>query len=443
MLIVRAQGDERIVAALRAELASYRFRVLELTPRGAARGEALEVLARARSAQAAVRAQPDKLAAELWVETSAASGQEVVAIAPGQRPELLATRATEAMRARGLRLPSPAPAVAPVTPARPTQAGSGPQPPAAGAGQPGEAEPGPAIPPPLPDGEAKLPVAGPPQSAEPEAKPPADADPTPAPAPQQPAEPLQPTAAAPLNPAAAPKLKPSEPPKHTAPPAPHVNPVPGARPRSPEPAATPPAAPSPRDTAAVSGSASSADSTDALLYAELSPAGVFSPGDPGLGPAFDVWANVRLQPDATTSLSLFALVPLLQEEVGDASASATVRTLALGGSADMHVPVQPFEVSVGLGAASLLTSVKPSSLDGAQYKGENVSLRTVAFLVRAGLSQQVASALRIAARVMIGVAVPLLEIRFDTDQDPMPVATWGQPFVTTTLGVELALPWRR
>jgi len=51
VLLVRVPGDDSIVLRLRAELNSYRFRVVELPP--AKRAEALSQLAEEREAQAA------------------------------------------------------------------------------------------------------------------------------------------------------------------------------------------------------------------------------------------------------------------------------------------------------------------------------------------------------------------------------------------------------
>lgn len=414
MLIVRASGDERIVVALRAELASYRFNVLEIALRGAAQKAPLAGLADDYEAQAVLRAQPEKFAVEVFVASEGAEAKhdELVTIEAGQRFELLATRVIETMRARGLRLPAPpeparppASAEAPVKPApRPQPSAAGApaelsQPTAAGAGAQGEA--------------------------------PATTPPVEAPVKPKPAEESPPAAPKPKEPAPKPSAE-ATPPKPKPKPAPHVNPVVKTKPAE-------PAAPPPRDTAADSGEDDGpVTSRNALLFVELSPAGVFYPGAPGLDPSFNIWADVRLQPYATTSLSAFALAPLAQAPVESMGSSAAVRMFAIGGAADFHVPIDPLAFSVGMGAASLLTSIKPST-NNAQYEIKNTPQRTMAFFVRAGGSYQLASVLRLTARVMIGIAVPELRIKFVEEQ----VASWGHPLVVATLGLELALPWHR
>jgi hypothetical protein len=170
---------------------------------------------------------------------------------------------------------------------------------------------------------------------------------------------------------------------------------------------------------------------------------VFSPGTPsGLGPAFDLWLDVRLQPYPTTSLSLFVLAPLLQTPIERAGqGSANVRTLLVGGSVDLHVPMHPLELSFGLGAGALFSSVTGTlAMGNTTLMPQAVPLqRTAALLVRAALSYQLVEQLRVTARVMAGVGVPELKIKFADDV----VASSGLPLVIATLGLELALPWQR
>lgn len=104
MLLVRVPGDDTIVMRLRAELSSYRFRVVELPP--ARRAEVLAQLAEERDAQAALRAKPAAMAVEVYVRGAGArANEELVKAGPGWDATVLAVRVTEAMRARGLALP--------------------------------------------------------------------------------------------------------------------------------------------------------------------------------------------------------------------------------------------------------------------------------------------------------------------------------------------------
>jgi hypothetical protein len=109
VLMLRSAGDERLANALRAELVSYRYHVLEITPRPADRSQGLPAMAKKYEVEAAVRVDAGKGAVELWVEHrgSAEPDSDELVVGPNLRPELLAVRVTETMRARGLRVPVP------------------------------------------------------------------------------------------------------------------------------------------------------------------------------------------------------------------------------------------------------------------------------------------------------------------------------------------------
>jgi hypothetical protein len=174
------------------------------------------------------------------------------------------------------------------------------------------------------------------------------------------------------------------------------------------------------------------------LNLELTPALIVSPGSPvGLGPRFDAFVNVRLQPIDHVSFSVFALAPLLQSPVRATAGSADVRTLAMGGSADLQLPLAAWELSAGAGAAALLTWVHGSS--SAAYMARNSTLRTAAAIARIGLSWQLTDRIRLSSRLLIGLALPAIRVEFLQTR----VASWGQPFVMGAIGVELALPWER
>ncbi|HKP63158.1 MAG TPA: hypothetical protein VJV78_40755, partial [Polyangiales bacterium] len=108
MVIVRVPKDAAVIARIRAELEVNDWRVRELGPDSNSARAPLAGLVTAAGARAALRMQPERPAIELWVASDgdAAGGGEVVSL-PGDEHDdsLLAVRATEALRARGLRLP--------------------------------------------------------------------------------------------------------------------------------------------------------------------------------------------------------------------------------------------------------------------------------------------------------------------------------------------------
>ena len=427
-LIVRVPGDERIYIPLRAELGSYRFRVLELSDKPGRRSEALADLALARDAQAALRARPESMSVELWVKSTAADAgsdsEEVVNAGPGRNPDVLALRVTEAMRARGLQLAPPSAATGASTStstsaragqasgevARGSQPGasvttpagvsavsgtSAPKPGAAGLESPGATSPAPAAPAPKPE------VATPP------ATPPAPAQA--APKPNQP--PPKPETAEP-QPSAAAEDDEEEPEE----PAADSSNLPELPPRRP------------------------------LLVVEAAPLGILNTRKRSLGPAVDALVQLRLQPYRSSSISLVGFIPLWQPTLQREAGHTDVRAWFIGGFADLHVPLQSFELSAGLGAGAMFISVngEPNedaviSMPNRRITGQNTPQRLGAILGRIGMSLQLTRDLRLQARVMAGVLVPELEIEFGQDT----VARWGRVLVLGSLGLELALPWER
>jgi hypothetical protein len=140
VLIVRRPGDERVVARVRAELASSGWPSVELTPDSRDAQASLARLSSLVSAAAAVRVHAEAGAIEVWVAPppgSPAAPVDTISVA-GTRPDaggaegprrvtqaddrVLALRATEALRARGLHLerhPVEEPTPEPTPPAEP------------------------------------------------------------------------------------------------------------------------------------------------------------------------------------------------------------------------------------------------------------------------------------------------------------------------------------
>jgi len=108
VLIVRLAGDDRVVARVRAELASSGWPSVELTADPRDTQASLSRLSSLVSAAAAIRVHADAGAIEVWVAAppgSPPAAADTIS-AGGSRPDdrVLALRATEALRARGLRL---------------------------------------------------------------------------------------------------------------------------------------------------------------------------------------------------------------------------------------------------------------------------------------------------------------------------------------------------
>jgi hypothetical protein len=251
-------------------------------------------------------------------------------------------------------------------------------------------------------------------------------------------------AAQPPAPAATPKPATAAGP--TAAPAPPAKTEPTAQ----KTAASPAAKPSPLATnegeppkaqqpAAVSSNAPALPPRRPLLFAEAAPLGLLSPGANRLGPAIDALAQLRLQPYATSSVSLFGFIPLWQADLERDAGKFKVRAWAIGGFADLHVPMRPVELSAGLGVASMLISIRATARSAAAVDGE-LPKRLPLFLGRVGASLRLTRDLRLTARVMAGLLAPDgLQIEIGGQ----PVASWGRLLVLGSLGLELALPWER
>jgi hypothetical protein len=411
VLIVRVDGDDAIVSRLRAELRHEDWRVVELPARSADSRRSLEALARERAASAGLRARPTQLAVELWVAAAGdrdKGGSEEVLAGPRADLGVLAVRVTEVLRARGLVPPRPddrgGSAVATAT-ASDREGGAKPAPtsaPAEGDGSPrsGAAASGTAA----SGAAAAIAAPHPAASTPPPDKPP----PQPAPVEAHAAEP-PPSAAANPEPA---EPKPSE--------------------------TAPASAEEPSQPEAESGDESPVEPPfPALVYVELAPALVLSPG--GVGPSFDLFGNVRVQPIESVSFSCFVLAPLLQNTVSTKDGYTTVRTLGIGGSADLQLPFAAvWEFSAGVGAAALVTWLQGHATNPS-YMARDETQRTAAVLARVGLSWRLTSTLRLSGRVLVGFAIPELQIKFPNQT----AAHWGEPFVMAALGLEFALPWQR
>jgi hypothetical protein len=166
---------------------------------------------------------------------------------------------------------------------------------------------------------------------------------------------------------------------------------------------------------------------------------LLSPGH--LGPAFDAFLNVRVQPARQFSLSLFALAPVLASQLERSEGNYAQRSIAIGATADLHVLARPLLLTVGIGGTALISFIHPSLNADSEptFVARDSVKRTAAILARTQLALPLTAGVRLSARVAIGMTVPELKLLFQGNE----IASWGRPFVAATLGVELALPGSR
>ena len=458
VLVVRVPGDENIVRRLRAELSSYRFRVVELPP--AKRAEALAQLADERAAHAALRAKPDAMAVEVWVRPSSAgapTNEELVNAGPGRDATVLAVRVTEAMRARGLALP---PLLA-ATNAAAADSGKRATPPVGGPGAPKPT----AAADPLDDVEPARPTELPADAVPPSAPSPdtkraeldrerkADAERTAdaerrtdaehKPDAERRADAERRTDAERKSEAerkAAAERKANEKRADSERRSEEKRRADSERAER-EADALPDVQPS-------SVATSSTQARKALLYAEVGPTGVWSPGTNRLGPALDVFVSVKFRPNQSSSISLVGLIPLLSTDYTSNDGTAVeVQSYGIGGFGDLHLPLEQVELNVGIGGMALFSSILPvePSSEGIVYDSSESTQRLAALLGRVGASFSLTPDLRLSASVMVGLTVKDLRLQFfDASRNAVgPEVRWGTPLLTGTLSLELALPWDR
>jgi hypothetical protein len=112
---------------------------------------------------------------------------------------------------------------------------------------------------------------------------------------------------------------------------------------------------------------------------------------------------------------------------------AHVKTLMLGGAADYLLGGRAWQLSAGLGVASLLALM--SGTTEPPFEGKEQIVPAVGPFARAALHLDLTAGLRLCARALLGTSFPEIRVRF-AERD---AARWGQPFVVATLGIELPL----
>jgi hypothetical protein len=179
----------------------------------------------------------------------------------------------------------------------------------------------------------------------------------------------------------------------------------------------------------------------ALVYGEVGPAGVWSPGANHIGPSLDVLVSVRLRPDQSSSISLVGLIPLVSSSVERSYATLDVTTFAIGGFGDLHLAFGKLELHAGLGALALISSLlaKSDMYGYAQPETQHLA----ALLGRVGASLSLTRDVSLVASVMGGLAIMELQIKPPAIADDKTVITWGRPLLVGSLNLQLALPWDR
>lgn len=105
ILLVRTAGDDGVIARMRGELEVSAWRIVEIRLDSRFGSSPLALLAEQQSATAAIRVNVARGEIEVWVSLPSGAVEEVLTT-PGERPpdHVLAVRATETLRARGLNL---------------------------------------------------------------------------------------------------------------------------------------------------------------------------------------------------------------------------------------------------------------------------------------------------------------------------------------------------
>jgi hypothetical protein len=407
VLIVRVPKDTAVVARIRAELEANDFWVREVGPDTASARAPLPVLAANAGARAALRMQTARSAIELWVasEGGASGGGEVVRLPNDDRDDaLLAVRATEAMRARGLRLPrrSEGPAAVSSDGRMPASSVVG------GTPSTTTTDPNPAR-----SEAAEVERARKLAEAERQAE-----------AQRQEAERLEAqrkTEAerqAQLEREAEERAEAEREAQERADAESEAEAQRQAEREAEE---------AERDQLARS------DDRPSLIFIELGPAIAASPG--GASPTFAGFANLRVQPSASWSASAFGFVPFAGGSFEQGANKADMRSFMLGGTLDLHAAVSGIEISAGAGSEVLITQMRGESAE-ALFKTAPVETQiTGAIVARAGVHAAIASRVRVGARVMFGLGIPQLEMHVGSE-----TITWGRPFVLGAITLDLGLP---
>ncbi len=143
--------------------------------------------------------------------------------------------------------------------------------------------------------------------------------------------------------------------------------------------------------------------------------------------------GIRVEPWQRWSVSALSLLPINSQKVSTATGRATANTFLFGsmlGFAPLRSQTAEFELGVGGGAALCQMRGFPSSpLD----EGRTQSIWSGVAMADTSFAWRATRWLRIRIAVLAGLAAPRPAVRFEGES----VATWGRPFASGTLGVEL------
>jgi hypothetical protein len=211
-------------------------------------------------------------------------------------------------------------------------------------------------------------------------------------------------------------------------------PAPAQQQPAPELPAQPAKAPLPSVAAVVVPSQVPADS-DRTVTLRLGSGLVLSAGGPGAFPALDLAAKLWLT--RRLGVELVALLPLAQmSEQGSEGASSTrVGTLSLSLAASLPLGESDWVWDIGAGVAAVALETKGSPASPA-YTREHDVAAAVAPLVRSGLSYSLTRSVRAALAASLGLSFPRFLILY-ADRT---AATWGRPFASGELALELDVP---
>jgi hypothetical protein len=407
VVIVRVHRDAAVIARIRAELEANDWRVRELGPDSNSARAPLASLVSVANARAALRMQPERPAIELWVASDgdAPGGGEVVSL-PGDEHDdsLLAVRATEALRARGLRLPRRVEAAPPAT---------GAVAPIASAGEPTAAAPG-----------------GTPSSGGGEEE-------------RKAAEEAAARAAA--------EARARELAERERADKERIEQERLAQERAEQERIEQEAEEQAEEEAEEEADEAESETSESgagpdgasLIYIELGPAMAASAS--GTLPAWAAWANVRLQPSSLWSVSALGFVPFAGGTYEREQRTGYMRSVIVGLCADLHGAYRGIELSAGAGGAFLITNMRGETAEPGYQPRQAPTQRTGAVIARLGVQLSLSRRFRISGRGVFGFGIPELEVTVDPgdggpEESLVPPVTWGRPFVLAAIALEFGLP---
>jgi hypothetical protein len=151
-------------------------------------------------------------------------------------------------------------------------------------------------------------------------------------------------------------------------------------------------------------------------------------------PAWIGALNVRVQPGERWSLNAIAHAPFAGGILEHDGQSAHIRSYLLGGSLDVHWPGRVVELTAGAGAAFMLTRMQGVATDETNVKGDDL-VPTGALFARAGAHLPLTPWVKLGARVLLGMSIPKLTVKFGETT----AGHAGQPFFVATVGADFSL----